>query len=207
MFNPGKRRPTPDATTLSLIFRSISVILTHFVPIYGVVHLGWDSFGLVFLFILEGVLVLLTDSIKVLFLRKNHYPQIPLVMEICFILFFGFFAILVYGPYESLEQLIADRLRLLTELIVGEYRLPLLTIAFFRFVRLLQDLFSQAALKGLGKQAIHLDGGSWAFLLFLAVIVAPVVARTGPNPMGGLIVLVLLKMGGELVFVWFSRIQ
>ncbi len=190
---------------LTLIFRFISVVLINTVPVYGVVHLGWNSFGLVFLFIMEGVIVLLTDIIKVQFLGKNSYQKNILVIEFVFIFFFGFFAILVYGPYESLENLIADRMQLIKELIVLDLGKPLLIIAFIRLVRLVQDLLNSGVFKGSGKLPLRPEGDYWMLLLFFMVMAAPIAARSGPNPMGGLVVMVVLKIVGELAFIWISR--
>jgi hypothetical protein len=45
------------------------------------------------------------------------------------------------------------------------------------------------------------------FLLFFAVILAPLIARSGPNPTGGLAALVILKTLGEVSAVWSVRIR
>lgn len=193
------------ASTVVLVYRSISVLLTNLVPIYGVLYLGWNSFGLVFLFIMESVIVLLTDIIKIQFLKKEQKLETPLFIEFCFILFFGFFAILVYGPYESLEHLMADRLQLLKNMIMTKFSIPLLVITFIRLVRCVQEILYSGIIHGQKKRPLHLDGGAWSLFLFIAVIAAPIVARTGPNPTGGLAVFVLLKTGGEIILVWIAR--
>ncbi|MBN2010744.1 hypothetical protein JW960_15465 [candidate division KSB1 bacterium] len=205
MVSQNRTAKKPEISTSTLINRSISVVLTNLVPIYGVVYLGWDSFGLVFLFIMEGVIVLVADAIKVQFLKKEKGFKNNFALEFCFILFFGFFALLVYGPYASLENLISDKLHLIKEIIVGEFRYPLLSIAFFRLIRLVQDLFNYGITNSTKKHPLNLEGGIWSLFLFFAVIVAPFVAKSGPNPFGGLLVFALLKMGGELLYVWISR--
>ncbi len=123
-----------------------------------------------------------------------------ITFEFAFILFFGLFAILVYGPYNSLEHLISDRLQLLGNIVFDQLGVPLLLIAFFRFSRLAQELIVSGVMKKIIKQPLHLDGGSWMLLLFLWVMAAPLIARSGPNPVGGLMILVLLKMLGGTVF-------
>ncbi|MBN1464855.1 hypothetical protein JXA02_03775 [candidate division KSB1 bacterium] len=63
-----------DKPTLSnFISRLMLIILSNIVPIYGVLRLGWDSFSLVLLFILEGVMVLVIDADHRLFpLRRTR---------------------------------------------------------------------------------------------------------------------------------------
>lgn len=196
-----------ETTNPTIIFRSATAILSNFVPIYGVIHLGWNSAGLVVLFILEALIVLLSDTIKFQFIRKTKMQKTNITIEFVFIFFFGFFAILVYGPYESLENLISDKLHLLMKLIVVLLSLPLLTIAFFRFVRLFHDLLISGAFGGAKKQKLSFDGGAWMLLLFVWVMAAPIVARSSPNPFAGLLVIVLLKILGELFLVWTPRLK
>ncbi len=62
----------PEPTISAFIFRSLSIILSNIVPIYGVIHLGWDSAGLIILFVLEAILVLLSDTIKFHFIKKKN---------------------------------------------------------------------------------------------------------------------------------------
>ncbi|MBN2410673.1 hypothetical protein JXQ31_03205 [candidate division KSB1 bacterium] len=205
MSKKNKNFSERKTSTLTLIFRFLSVILINTVPVYGVFRLGWNSIGLVLLFIVEGVIVLFTDIIKFQFLKNKQKVKINLLIEFCFIIFYGFFALLVYGPYESLENMIADRMLLVIDLIVVDLGRPLLIIAFIRLVRLVQDLLNAGVFKGSGTQPLNLEGGSFMLLLFFMVMAAPIVAGKGPNPLGGLMVLVLLKIAGDILLVWFSR--
>ncbi len=205
MLKKNKNFSERKTSTLTLIFRFLSVILINIVPVYGVFLLGWNSIGLVLLFIVEGVIVLCTDIIKFQFIKNKQKVKVNLFIEFCFIFFYGFFALLVYGPYESLQNLITDKMLLVIDLIVVELGRPLLIIAFIRLVRLVQDLLSAGVFKGPGKQPLRLEGGSFMLLLFFMVMAAPIVAGKGPNPLGGLMVLVLFKIMGELYLVWFSR--
>jgi hypothetical protein len=43
--------------------------------------------------------------------------------------------------------------------------------------------------------------------LFFALMLAPLIARSGPNPAGGLAVLVILKTLGKVFAVWAGRIR
>jgi hypothetical protein len=43
--------------------------------------------------------------------------------------------------------------------------------------------------------------------LFFAVMPAPLIARSGPNPAGGLAALVILKTLGEVFAAWAGRIR
>jgi hypothetical protein len=189
-----------------LITRSIAVVLTNAVPLYGVIKLGWNTFALVLLFILEGVVVFFLDAVKCVFNKRNKKMKSILLFEFVFIFFFGFFAILVFGPYESLEFAVSDKFRLVKELFAGELQKPLAAIVFMRLVRLVHDLADSGAFGGRVRQKLQLNGGGWMFLLFFAVMLAPLIARSGPNPFGGLAALVVLKTLGEVFGVWAVRI-
>jgi hypothetical protein len=202
------KAPNGDIPPLSnLIGRSVSVALTNAVPLYGVLRLGWNAFALVLMFILEGVMVLVTDSVKRLFDKGDKKTRGILFFEFVFILFFGFFAVLVFGPYESLESAVMDRFRLVGALFSGELRKPLAAVVFMRFVRLAHDLMDSGAFGGRVRRKLQLDGGGWMFLLFFAVMLAPLIAKSGPNPLGGLAALVVLKILGEVLGVWAMKIK
>jgi hypothetical protein len=200
--------PSPDIPPLStLIGRTLTVILTNMIPLYGVIRLGWNTTALVFLFVLEGIVVYISDFIKFHSGRPVGSKHIILVFEFVFIFFFGFFAMLVFGPYESLEAAVMDRFRLFGELLFKELPRPLMGIAFMRLVRLVHDLVDSAAIGGRVRRKLQLDGGGWMFLLFFAAMCAPFIARSGPNPRGGLTALVVLKTLGEVFAVWAVRIK
>jgi hypothetical protein len=110
----------------------------------------------------------------------------------------------LHKPYESLESAITDRFRLVRALFSGELRKPLVAVVF---MRLAHDLVDSNAFGGRVRRKLRLDGGGWMFLLFFAVMCAPFLARSGPNPMGGLAALVVLKTLGEVLAVWAARIK
>ena len=78
---------------------------------------------------------------------------------------------------------------------------------FMRLVRLGQDLVDSGTFGGKVRRKLQLDGGGWMILLFFAVMLAPLIARSGPNPTGGLAALVILKTLGEVFGVWAVRIR
>ena len=200
--------PSVDTTPLStLIGRTVTIILTNAIPLFGVIRLGWNTAALVFLFVLEGIVVYFSDVIKYHFGRVVGTKHIILVFECIFIFFFGFFAMLVFGPYESLEAAVSDRFRLIGNLFFRELPKPLMGLVFMRLVRLVHDLADSAAFGGRVRRKLQLDGGGWMFLLFFAVMCAPFVARSAPNPMGGLAALVVLKTLGEVLAVWAVKIK
>jgi len=202
-----KRQPVikNSKDLVPLIGQALAVLLSNAVPVYGVLRLGWDSRALVLLFVLEGAIVLLTDFIRVGTGKCRAPAKRVLFFETVFILFFGFFAMLVFGPYESLEEVVSDGFRL-TGAIAARIGKPLMLIAFFRLVRLSQDLFSSGWWGGRGRRRLELQGGGWMLLLFFAVMTAPFIAKAGPNPKGGLVVLVLLKTLGECFAVWAGTV-
>jgi hypothetical protein len=172
-----------------------------------VIRLGWHASALVFLFVLEGVVVYFSDFIKYHFGRSVKTKHIILVFECVFIFFFGFFAMLVFGPYESLEAAVTDKFGLFGRLVSGELSKPLMGMVFMRLMRLVHDLADSGTFGGRVRRKLQLEGGGWMFLLFFAVMLAPLVARSGPNPMGGLVVLICLKILGEVFAVWAVMIK
>jgi hypothetical protein len=204
----GPKAPSGNAPPLStLIGRTVFVVLTNLVSLNGVVRLGWNAVPLVLMFILEGVAVLFTDFIKRLFDKGGKDTKVLFVIECAFILFYGFFASIVFGPYDSLQSAVDDGFRRQRGMISGELRNSLAALVFMRLVRLGHDLVDSGAFGGKVRRKLQLDGGGWMFLLFFAVMLAPLIARSGPNPTGGLAALVILKSLGELLGVWASRIE
>lgn len=203
----GPKAPGGDAPPLStMIGRSVFLVLTNLIFLNGVARHGWNAVPLVLMFILEGLAVLFTDSIKLLFDKGGKNTQGVFVIECVFILFFGFFASIVFGPYDSLQSAVDDRFRLQGALITGELRNPLAALVFMRLVRLGHDLADSGAFGGKVRRKLQLDGGGRFVLLFFAVMLAPLIARSGPNPAGGLAALVILKTLGEIFAVWAVRI-
>ncbi|HEX9934261.1 MAG TPA: DUF6498-containing protein [bacterium] len=204
--NPSGQKPQDRALfTGALIGQSLTVLLTNAVPLYGVFALGWNSFALVLLFVLEGVIVLCTDGVKRLFMKPDRQKKGVLFFECVFIVFFGFFALMVFGPAETEAFSFADKFHLIKSLFVTQVRTPLLVIALFRLVRLGQDLSAAGWLGGRFRRPLEYAGGGWMLLLFFAVMTAPFISKTGPNPTGGLAALVAVKTLGEL-FAWTGRI-
>ena len=211
--NPMAGRNGPKAPSggnpplFTLIGRTVFVVLTNLVFLNGVARLGWNAVPLVLMFILEGVAVLFTDFIKRLFDKGGKDTKLVLVIECAFILFYGFFASIVFGPYDSLQSAVDDGFHLQRALISGELCMSLATLVFMRLVRLGHDLADSGAFGGKVRRKLQLDGGGWMLLLFFAVMLAPLIAKSGPNPAGGLAALVILKTLGEVFAVWAVRIK
>ncbi len=189
-----------------LIGRTVPIVLTNLVTLNGVIRLGWNAVPLVLMFILEGVTVLFNDFIKRLFDKGGKDTKKVFVVECGFILFYGFFASIAFGPYDSLQSAIDDGFRLQRELISGELRLSLAALVFLHLVRLGHDLVDSGAFGGKVQRKLQLEGGGWMLLLFFAVMLTPLIAKSGPNPAGGLAALVILKALGEVFSVWAVRI-
>ena len=203
----GTKAPGRDVPSLyTVIGRTVSIVLTNLVTLNGVTRLGWNAVPLVLMFILEGVTVLFTDFIKRLFDKGGKETRSVFVIECGFILFYGFFALIVFGPYPSLQSAVDDGFHLQRELISGELRLSLAALVFMRLVRLGHDLADSGAFGGKIRRKLQLEGGGWMLLLFFTVTLAPLIAKSGPNPAGGLAALVILKALGEVFSVWAVRI-
>lgn len=213
--NPEKIKPTlnkaPEPSrpsTYDLIGQTVMVLFTNAVPLYGVIRLGWNAFILVLMFILEGIVVFLTDVVKSVSSQSLRIKRRGILFfEFVFIFFFGFFAILVFGPSEPGAFAFSYKVQLVKSLYATQLRIPLMFMIGFRLVRLLQDLFA-GGFSGnrFFKRPLEFGGGGWMFLLFFAVMLAPLIAKSGPNPFGGLIALVCLKILGEAFGVWAVRI-
>jgi len=191
-------------STLSLINQSIGVILTNLIPLYGVWHNGWSSYTLILLFIAEAVIVFFTDIVKRFFGISKKFKQV-LFFEFVFIFFFGFFAILIFGRDESSSNLIETM-----QSAFGSISLPLwpvISLLIMRVLRLGQDLLNAGRLGGRHRGQLYYSGGGWMLLLFFLVMTAPFIASKAPNPMAGLIAIILLKTMGELFAVWAARIS
>lgn len=215
MKNPSKditssaASPKPHVpSTWDLIGQTVMVVLTNAVPIYGVFKLGWHAFILVLMFILEGFVVLFSDAVKV---ALNKHPKrdtkVILFFEFVFIFFFGFFALVVFGPADMEGISIPAKYRLVKSLFAAQLQTPLLFMIGFRLLRLMKDLIAGGVFGDrYFKKPLQLSGGGWMLLLFMAVMLTPIIAKSGPNPLAGLAALVALKMLGETFGVWVEKI-
>ena len=181
----------------------LTIIITNMVPLYFVRYHGWNSFKLILLFIAEGVTVVLMDSIKHFFIPKNSQKGV-LFIEYVFIFFFGFFTILIFGRDESSSDLL--------ETIQSSFRAakvmqlwPVFGIFVMRLSRTIQELRASGVLGGINRQPLLYSGGGWMFLFFFVVMLAPFIAGNRPNPMGGLIAIIVLKTLGEVFMLWAQR--
>lgn len=201
-------RPPAGRPTFHSVFdrvsRSVAVLAANGVTLYGVLALGWDKSAMVLLFIVEGLIVLAADAVRrgVAKLRKEQAQAF--FFEVVFMLFFGAFALLVFGPYEDLTAAVEDGFALFGGLI-REIRVAALFVLASHAWRLFRDLWAAGALGHRPRRTLELRAGPYALLIFGAVMLAPLVARSGPNPMGGLAALVGLKSAGELLAVWMSK--
>jgi hypothetical protein len=185
------------------ISRTVAVLAANGIVLYGVLAQDWDKNAVVLLFILEGIVYLLEDAVRVVCAPNKLALKGTFFFEFVFMIFFGFFALLVFGPYESLEAAIGDGFARVGRLCV-EVRLALLVILASHLFHLGRELVTFGIIGRRPRLPLQLHGGAWAFLLFAACMLAPLVARSGPNPMGGLAALVGLKITGELLAVWLA---
>lgn len=190
----------------ALVGDTIGVILGNAIPAYGVIFWGWPPFSLVALYILEGLLALAGDYVKAVFRKRvglveSNFQKTPgslLFFETAFILFFGSFAILVFGPGEEFGIGFITIGRLLS----GELQKPFLYLVAIRTLRVARDIWAAGPFGLKPRSPLALGGGGWMLLLFFACMLAPLVAKAGPNPKGGLFALVVLKTAGELLGVY-----
>lgn len=206
-YPPKSIPPTGSAQPLYTLFlRTLAIVLTNLISMNGVVRLGWNAVPLVLMFILEGLVVLVTDFIKLLFSQDRKGTKFVFNFECLFIIFYGFFASIVFGPYDSLQSSIEDGFHFQWVLISGTLLNPLSGLFIMRLIRLGYDLMDSGVFGGRVQRKLELDGGRLMLLLFFATMLAPLLTISGPNPLGGLVALVILKTCGELFEVWSVRI-
>ena len=113
----------------------------------------------------------------------------------------------MFGPAGVGAYSFVAKYRLVKSLFATQIQRPLMTMICLRMLRLAQDLIAGGVFGSrFFKRPLDLSGGGWMLLLFFAVVLAPFIAKTGPNPLGGLAALVMLKMLGEIFGVWAVRI-
>lgn len=182
----------------------LTVIITNMIPLYNVWYHGWSSFKLILLFIAEGAIVVLMDSIKHFFIPKNMQKGV-LGFEFVFYFFFGFFTILVYGRDENSSDLL-ETIHSSFQAVKDIQFWPVVSILMMRLSRTIQELMASGVLGGSSRQPLFYSGGGWMLLLFFLVMIAPFIADKSPNPMSGLIAVIVLKTLGEVSMLWAQRI-
>lgn len=193
-----------EHSTPVLLYRSCMVLLTNLIPLYGVWRLGWSSFILILLFIIEGAIVFIMDLVKRRWVTTKEKGKV-LFFEFVFITFFGFFAILIFGRDEAAMDLI-ETTRSSFKAAKALPLWPVLGILLGRILRTGEELMQAGVLHGGEGKPIYFDGGGWMLLLFFLVMTAPFIADKSPNPMAGLIAVIILKTLGELFGVWAAWI-
>jgi hypothetical protein len=192
-----------NATT-ALFYRSFMVVLTNLIPLYGVWRLGWSSFLLILLFIIEGAIVFIMDLIKRRWVTVKEKQKI-LFFEFVFIKFFGFFAILIFGRDEAAMDLVQTT-RSAFHAARALPLWPVLGILVTRLFRMGEELMAAGVFYGKPKRKLYFNGGGWMLLLFFLVMTAPFIADKSPNPAAGLVAVIVLKILGEIFGVWAERI-
>ncbi|HNW60868.1 MAG TPA: DUF6498-containing protein [bacterium] len=197
--------PKADQISIAvLLYRSCMVLLTNLIPLYGVWRLGWNSFILILLFIIEGAIVFIMDLIKRPWVKVKEKKKV-LFFEFIFITFFGFFAILIFGRDEAAMDLVATT-RSSFKAAAALPLWPVLGILLGRLLRTGEELLQAGLFRGREGQPLYFNGGGWMLLIFFLVMTAPFIADKSPNPMAGLIAVIVLKTLGELFGVWAARI-
>jgi len=189
----------------ALLSRSVNVIFTNLMPVYGIVRYGWDGFIVILLFIAEAIVVFFTDVIKYILQPKKKSRGI-LFFEFVFIFFFGFFAILLFGREASSDNLFTT-VRTAFQAAGSLPLWPIIGILIMRLLRAGQEVVSAGFFSGNGSRPLVFNGGGWMLLLFFLVMLGPFIADKSPNPTAGVIALVVLKTLGELFEVWAPRMN
>jgi hypothetical protein len=156
------------------------------------------------LFIAEGAIVVLMDSIKRFFIPKNMQKGV-LVFEFVFLFFFGFFTILIFGRNVRSSDLLETIRSSFQAAKVIEFR-PVVGILVMRLSRTIQELMASGVFGSGSRQPLVYNGGGWMLQLFFLVMIAPFIADKSPNPTAGLIAIIVFKTVGEVFILWARRI-
>jgi hypothetical protein len=196
--------PSAPVTTPALLYKSSMVVLTNLIPLYGVWHLGWSSFILILLFIVEAAVVFLMDLIKRPWVSKKYSKA--LFFEFVFIVFFGTGAVLIFGRDEGAMDLV-ETARSAFQAAKALPLWPVAGIFVMHLIRTGEELIAASVFRGGRGKPLYFGGGGWMLLLFFLVMTAPFIADKSPNPMAGLVAVIVIKTLGELFGVWAQRIS
>jgi hypothetical protein len=167
-----------DRTPASLIRMLLIVVLSNAVPVVGVVYLGWSAFHLIVLLVAEAVTVLFLDFItrglkssakRVEKNLRNRAGKV-LLFETVFILFFGMFALIVYGRGSADHLSFTASFVPVWQALTGPLRWPLALVAATRIGRRFGDFRASGVFGGEAPRPLALDGGGWMLLLFFSVM-------------------------------------
>jgi len=181
------------------------IIITNMIPLYNVWYHDWNSFRLILLFVAECAIVVLMDSIKSFFIPKKVQKGV-LFIEIVFLFFFGLLTILIFGRDKNSSDLLETTRSSFQAAKVIQFW-PVVGIFVMRLSRTIQELMASGVLGGGIRQPLFYSGGGWILLLFFLVMLAPFIADKSPNPMAGLIAIIVLKTLGEIFMLWAQRIS
>ena len=180
--------------------QSLMIIVTNMIPLYNVWYHGWSSFRLILLFVAECAIVVLMDSIKSFFIPKKVQKGV-LFIEIVFLFFFGLLTILIFGRDKNSSDLLETIQSSFQAAKVIQFG-PVVGILVMRLSRTIHELMASGVLGGGNRQPLFYSGGGWVLMLFFLVMIAPFIADKSPNPMAGLIVIIVLKTLGEVFILW-----
>ena len=183
--------------------QSLMIIVTNMIPLYNVWYHGWSSFRLILLFVAECAIVVLMDSIKSFFIPKKVQKGV-LCIEIVFLFFFGLLTILIFGRDKNSSDLLETIQSSFQAAKVIQFG-PVVGILVMRLSRTIHELMASGVLGGGNRQPLFYSGGGWVLMLFFLVMIAPFIADKSPNPMAGLIVIIVLKTLGEVFILWEQR--
>jgi hypothetical protein len=187
-----------------LLSQLLMIIITNMIPLYNVLYHGWSSFRLILLFVAECAIVVLMDSIKSFFIPKKVQEGV-LFIEIVFLFFFGFLTILVFGRDENSSDLLETIQSSFQAVKVIQFG-PVVGILVMRLSRTIHDLIASGVLGGGSRRPLLYSGAGWVLLLFFLVMLAPFIADKSPNPLAGLIAIIVLKTLAEVFILWARRI-
>jgi hypothetical protein len=203
-YAPPRDQPKVIASRVRL---SLAVLITaNAVPVFGVLFLHWDVFGLLLLFWVENVYVGVFGLLRILtarkntgFLRRLFLPPFFLVHYSGFVLAHGFMLLLVFSPEPpTREALMGSHFYL--ELFMGRYR-GLAVIALF-----ISHLFSFIVNYVIGREYQHMSAAQAMRVPYARIVIMQVSLLVGGymlqkqgEPFFGLAVLVGLKIILDLI--------
>ncbi len=143
------------------------------------------------------------DSIKSFFIPKKVQKG-ALFIGIVFLFFFGVWTILIFGRDKNSSDLLETIQSSFQAAKVIQFG-PVVGILVMRLSRTIHELMAAGVIGGGSPRPLSYSGGGWVLLLFFLVMITPFIAGKSPDPMAGLIAVIVLKTLGEIFILWAQR--
>lgn len=201
---------------------TILLLISSAVPIVGVLLFGWDIVTLIALFVIEGVLALVFDGLRVAGFRdcvrihqsgtsqaQKVTPSTVLGFQSLFVLFFGI--VLMVYVWQSAEDSMSLIARFRESWL--EMSLAIALMCAHQIRRFVSDWNAARALRQgadagrRSRSSVYLRGGGYAYLFFFALCLVAATDWLDAGVLPTLIILVSLNTLGHLLMIWSAPLE